>query len=310
MLDTAGLVGVHTCAASRWHQTRRVPNGSWMKYLPLLAVLVVVSDSRGNDDEATARDGAQSCQLQYKHMSKCAGTDITAILRALQKASQEPLDLAILGEAHGLRSDTAGGFVMASVRNPCSYYLSLWAYQSARKFAAEEQSDVDQPIYEVHAPLISLNRSNRVHNEQALISPCNNSNTTAGKSPRSLNRDNATLLHQSSALNCSNEPDKVELEEKFRPYVSNSTIFVNWLDTVMNDAGEGQHGTHGIMSWRFWETLVLGKDKLDCWRKKILWCTDPFMKMKFRPPRKDADPGLYTDKQVWRWNGWRWSWWS
>ena len=69
-------------------------------------------------------------RLGFKHMSKCGGTDIIASLRESQ------INFTLYDEATGLTAArTKDTFVMASVRNTCSYLLSLWAYQARKPWA-------------------------------------------------------------------------------------------------------------------------------------------------------------------------------
>jgi hypothetical protein len=70
-------------------------------------------------------------------MSKCAGTELEALLRVAmldrslwEEWGDESLPLPPLP-----RTD----FVISSVRNPCSYYPSLWAYQSKKKWAPKQE---------------------------------------------------------------------------------------------------------------------------------------------------------------------------
>jgi hypothetical protein len=73
---------------------------------------------------------ASVIRLGFKHMSKCAGTDIIALL------NESKIEFRSYGEREGLTAArTKQTFVMASVRNPCTYLLSLWAYQAGKAWA-------------------------------------------------------------------------------------------------------------------------------------------------------------------------------
>ena len=60
------------------------------------------------------------------HQQKCGGTDIIRVLSAAGVRYDSWNDNQIFG----LSTETKGSrFVVSSVRNPCSYLLSVWAYQ-------------------------------------------------------------------------------------------------------------------------------------------------------------------------------------
>lgn len=72
-------------------------------------------------------------QLGFKHMSKCGGTDIIALFR------RAGIEYTLFGEETGLSAkQKKNTYVIASVRNPCSYTLSLWAYQGGKPWAARQ----------------------------------------------------------------------------------------------------------------------------------------------------------------------------
>ncbi len=69
-----------------------------------------------------------SCVLKLKHMSKCAGRELIHVFSKVEK------QFVPLAERTPVKGN-AGGFVIASVRNPCDYYSSLWAYSAHPKDA-------------------------------------------------------------------------------------------------------------------------------------------------------------------------------
>lgn len=75
-------------------------------------------------------------RLAYKHMSKCAGTylqDIVVNVTAGGPPKTQILDEMFLKEQYAVTpARHRGRFVIGSTRNPCDYYLSLWAYQAKK----------------------------------------------------------------------------------------------------------------------------------------------------------------------------------
>jgi hypothetical protein len=72
-------------------------------------------------------------RLGYKHMSKCGGVFLNNIIRgAVEYHRLIPEETGVTPKR---KRDT---FVIASTRNPCDYYVSLWAYQHRKKFAPSQ----------------------------------------------------------------------------------------------------------------------------------------------------------------------------
>ena len=107
-------------------------------------------------------DATQVLTLKFKHMSKCAGTEIAHLLRAATRGGHA-VPFQVIGETFGVTAARRrGAFVIASVRNPCDYYVSLWAYQH-RKPWARRQSEASRAasgaeLFE-HAPRHGLHRT-------------------------------------------------------------------------------------------------------------------------------------------------------
>ena len=79
---------------------------------------------------ALLQHSLHTMQLGFKHMSKCGGTDIRALF------SNAGINFTLFSEQTGLSSKRKENtYVIASVRNPCSYALSLWAYQGGKPWA-------------------------------------------------------------------------------------------------------------------------------------------------------------------------------
>ena len=63
--------------------------------------------------------------LVFNHLPKCAGTELAAVLEECLPASA----LTVVGEfARTSASSQQRSFIVSSIREPCSAYLSLWAY--------------------------------------------------------------------------------------------------------------------------------------------------------------------------------------
>jgi hypothetical protein len=63
--------------------------------------------------------------LTFNHLPKCAGTELVEVLEACLPAGK----LKVVGEfGHTNSSDQKQSFIVGSIREPCSAYLSLWAY--------------------------------------------------------------------------------------------------------------------------------------------------------------------------------------
>ena len=63
--------------------------------------------------------------LVFNHLPKCAGTELSAVLEECLPASA----LTVVGEfARTSASSQQRSFIVSSIREPCSAYLSLWAY--------------------------------------------------------------------------------------------------------------------------------------------------------------------------------------
>jgi hypothetical protein len=77
-------------------------------------------------------------RLGYKHMSKCGGVFLNNLLRDVVKVHH------FYPEETGLTHErTHDVFVIASTRNPCDYYVSLWAYQHDKWFSGEQNEKHD-----------------------------------------------------------------------------------------------------------------------------------------------------------------------
>ncbi len=76
-------------------------------------------------------------------MSKCGGKDINSLFK------YSGIKCNSIGEPTGLTAyRTKNTYVIASVRNPCSYALRLWAFQGEKPWAEKQnQSSCSTNIY-------------------------------------------------------------------------------------------------------------------------------------------------------------------
>lgn len=71
-------------------------------------------------------DGGPDDDVIYDHMPKAGGTFLIELFAAA--VGEENLEA--IREFHGLVEDNASSFTIGSIRNPCDYYVSLWAFGS------------------------------------------------------------------------------------------------------------------------------------------------------------------------------------
>lgn len=68
--------------------------------------------------------------LLYNHVPKCGGSAIKSVLRSVVR----PQHLRVVHEFQGSgRAEQETAFVISSLRDPCSYYVSLFAYSVTKK---------------------------------------------------------------------------------------------------------------------------------------------------------------------------------
>ena len=167
--------------------------------------------------------------LDYKHMSKCAGTYISRLVANMSIGNRHS---ANTNEQHPLGPGrTEKHFTIASVRNPCDYYVSLWSYNNLGQWHHNSRwGDLSKPFMllgkhpTMHAPIF----------QKALTAK----DIAAGK------------------------------------VYENHTLFASYMNMTW---AEGS--SHGIMTYRFWETLVhLSTHGLRCWAEQLFTCSNWFAK--------------------------------
>lgn len=73
-------------------------------------------------------------KLGIKQISKCGSTFLSKLMPKIAK--RLGVRFKNVGETTGLGpSERSGTFIIASIRNPCSYYPSLWAFQAHKSWA-------------------------------------------------------------------------------------------------------------------------------------------------------------------------------
>ena len=91
-------------------------------------------------------------QLAYKHMSKCAGTFIREVVQNLTASQPGLLREDLLSEQLSLTAARRdGAFVIASVRNPCDYMASLWAYQTEKPWSLSQNRQFNGSLWQPEA---------------------------------------------------------------------------------------------------------------------------------------------------------------
>jgi hypothetical protein len=84
-------------------------------------------------DELSNNATVHPIWLGYKHMSKCGGVFVNNIIQDMADQHR------FIGEVVAVTPERKRNvFLIASTRNPCDYYVSLWAYQHRKPFAAAQ----------------------------------------------------------------------------------------------------------------------------------------------------------------------------
>jgi hypothetical protein len=97
------------------------------------SIAVQLNHAQGDaaDDELSKNATVKPMMLGYKHMSKCGGVFVNTILQEMSVGRHK-----FISEEHAVTPERKSNvFVIASTRNPCDYYVSLWAYQHRKPFA-------------------------------------------------------------------------------------------------------------------------------------------------------------------------------
>lgn len=83
--------------------------------------------------------------LVFKHLSKIAGTYVIDVLDRVMGHG----NWTLVDELFGLtKKRKREGFVISTTRNPCDYYVSLWAFDSTKNFALFSMQDGGSAFFE------------------------------------------------------------------------------------------------------------------------------------------------------------------
>ena len=100
-------------------------------------------------------------KLGYKHMSKCGGSYLVQLLRNMTRGMPGVLNTFFFDERYAVTPARHNGtYIIASVRNPCDYYVSLWAYQSQKPWAAEQNAAHGGTLWQPEATTCGLGSVN------------------------------------------------------------------------------------------------------------------------------------------------------
>jgi len=173
--------------------------------------------------------------LGYKHISKCGGSYLISLVKNMTRGHDRSTT-----EQHPLLPvDRQQEFVIASVRNPCDYYVSLWAYE-------ENKWNSDPPHPDGLSSVLSRPFVRGEDSQKWRQQP------TKGD-----------WLHPPIF-----EPPISKAQIALGQQYSNRTTFRSFME--MSHLGTG--AKHGVMSYRFWQTLIQ-KHRMQCWGEKVLTCT-------------------------------------
>jgi len=98
-------------------------------------------------------------RLAYKHMSKCGGSYLVSLLVNMTRGMPGVLNQEFFDEEHAVTpARHAGNFIIASIRNPCDYYVSLWAFQSQKPWSRTQNAAHGGTLWQPEATTCDLGR--------------------------------------------------------------------------------------------------------------------------------------------------------
>lgn len=134
------------CANLPGHMQRRIIGQPWEQRRAILHKAVVSDPSLYNKPVM----GNLEAPLAYKHMPKAGGTFLTAVLRETFGdnvlvvndfiSTNHFFNATLSGRA---RDEAGRQFLLGSVREPCDYYVSLWAFGRQQLKRGAERGFVD-----------------------------------------------------------------------------------------------------------------------------------------------------------------------
>ena len=111
-------------------------------------------------------------RLAYKHMSKCGGSYLVSLLVNMTRGMHGLLDKEFFDEEHAVTPERhAGTFIIASIRNPCDYYVSLWAFQSQKRWSTVQNAAHGGTLWQPEATTCDRGRKCPLQPESANSDP-------------------------------------------------------------------------------------------------------------------------------------------
>ena len=111
-------------------------------------------------------------QLAYKHMSKCGGSYLVSLLVNMTRGMHGLLNKDFFDEEHAVTPERhAGSFIIGSIRNPCDYYVSLWAFQSQKTWAIVQNAAHGGTLWQPEATTCDRGRKCPLQPESANSDP-------------------------------------------------------------------------------------------------------------------------------------------
>ena len=111
-------------------------------------------------------------QLAYKHMSKCGGSYLVSLLVNMTRGMHGLLNKEFFDEEHAVTpARRAGTFIIASMRNPCDYYVSLWAFQSQKRWSTVQNAAHGGTLWQPEATTCDRGRKCPLQPESANSDP-------------------------------------------------------------------------------------------------------------------------------------------
>jgi hypothetical protein len=110
-----------------------------------MRITAASDDVEGVKPHHEARTTQKPRALAFKHLSKMAGTELIETFNNIMGKG----NWTLIDELFALTPQRRGdAFVIASVRNPCDYYVSLWAFDSSKNFAKFSKMDGGSAFFE------------------------------------------------------------------------------------------------------------------------------------------------------------------
>lgn len=94
--------------------------------------------------------------LAFKHIAKVGGTTVHRVLKDMMSECADCPPLYTVNEHHSLPAAVNKEyFVITGVRNPCDYYLSMWAYEHDKDFVHALDAEHNNLLFDFETDLHS-----------------------------------------------------------------------------------------------------------------------------------------------------------